>query len=176
MLARDARIGDDQIAIHFAAHRVGSVIQRQRLLIAALHEDRDGKMLDIPECDEADMYPELQQHLIVSGPMIGTRRIVTASTRLTMNAKAIKCLPTLPGAPDPASNQQSCKSASTSSIQLQGAAIEGVPSSPSSTDLAPVYCRYSRTACPKWKIQCGKYHSEAAIKMAMVARNEIAHR
>ena len=43
MLARHARIGDDQIAIHLPPHRVRRVIQRQRLLLAPLHVDRDGK-------------------------------------------------------------------------------------------------------------------------------------
>ncbi len=43
MLARHARVGDHQVAIHLAAHGIGSVIQRQRLLIVALYKDRDGK-------------------------------------------------------------------------------------------------------------------------------------
>ena len=43
VLARYARVGNHQVAIHLAAHRVRGVIQRQRLLVASLYEDRDGK-------------------------------------------------------------------------------------------------------------------------------------
>ena len=43
MLARHARVGDHQVAIHLAPHCVRRVVQRQRLLLASLHEDRDGK-------------------------------------------------------------------------------------------------------------------------------------
>src|ERR1700693_97582 len=43
MLARHARVLDHQVAIHLAAYGIRSVIQRQRLLIVPLHEDRDGK-------------------------------------------------------------------------------------------------------------------------------------
>src|ERR1700674_4418886 len=43
MLARYTGVGDHQVAIHLAAYSIRSVIQRQRLLIIPLHEDRDGK-------------------------------------------------------------------------------------------------------------------------------------
>src|ERR1700730_12203952 len=43
MLARNARVGDDQVAIDFAAHGIRSVIQRQCLLIASRYEVRRGK-------------------------------------------------------------------------------------------------------------------------------------
>jgi len=47
VLARHARVGDHQVAVHLAAHRVRGVIQRECLLIIALHEDRDGKRCSI---------------------------------------------------------------------------------------------------------------------------------
>ena len=43
MFAGHAGIGDDEIAIDFAANGVGSVIQRERLLIVSGDEDDDGK-------------------------------------------------------------------------------------------------------------------------------------
>src|SRR3981081_143281 len=39
MLARDSRIGNHQIPIHFAANRIRSVIQRERLLLISLDVD-----------------------------------------------------------------------------------------------------------------------------------------
>src|ERR1700719_4311492 len=43
MLARHARVGNHQVAIHLAANGIRSVIQRQRLLITSLDKDRNGK-------------------------------------------------------------------------------------------------------------------------------------
>jgi hypothetical protein len=43
MLAGYARVGNHQVAIDLAAHGVRRVIQRQRLLIASLYKNRDGK-------------------------------------------------------------------------------------------------------------------------------------
>ncbi len=60
MLARHARIGDHQVAIHLAPHGIRSVIQRQRLLIVSLHENRDRKDSgDTRMRREVDMFPEL---------------------------------------------------------------------------------------------------------------------
>jgi hypothetical protein len=43
VLARHPRIRNHQIAINRASHRIRSVIQRQRLLIASLYKDSDRK-------------------------------------------------------------------------------------------------------------------------------------
>ena len=43
VLARYPRIRNHQIAIDLAPHRIRSVIQRQRLLIASLYKNSDGK-------------------------------------------------------------------------------------------------------------------------------------
>src|ERR1700721_4114653 len=49
VLARHPWIRNHQIAINLAPHRIGSVIQRERLLIAALYENGDRKNAGNPQ-------------------------------------------------------------------------------------------------------------------------------
>ncbi len=43
VIAGDARVGDDEILVHFAADRERSAIQNDVLLLASLHENKGGK-------------------------------------------------------------------------------------------------------------------------------------
>src|SRR5208282_4434330 len=99
---------------------------------------------------------------------VGTIRTVVASTRLSVNAKALVS----------AAGRRSLQHAHIISTNTRNsrARLQGASISLSITDTSPVKLRYSRIACQKRGIQCGRYHSEAAHRITMDNRNDAAQR